>query len=98
MIPILPRVGQSLFPCLIAGFLSLTSCTTTDLGRNRAGGMAVGTWVTRLPSGAERLEEKGITYYRYGPDFYVSREGRFVVVSSPHSTMAEKRDMTRWLF
>jgi hypothetical protein len=98
MIPNLPRGGPLLLLCLIAGLLSLTSCTTTDLGANRTGGMAVGTWVTRLPSGAERIEEKGITYYRYGPDFYVSREGRFVVVSSPHSTMAEKRAMTRWLF
>jgi predicted small secreted protein len=97
MKPSQPSGTRILLLCLLAvGVLSLNSCNTM-LGDSSNGGMAVGTWVARLPSGAERIEYKGMTLFRYGPDYFVGREGRFVVVRSPQSTLSAKRSMVHRL-
>lgn len=66
----------------------LTGCTTSSP-------LHSGVWLDRLPAGAEREVVDGITYYRHQADYFVRRNGRYVSVQSPRSTLREKRRIGR---
>lgn len=87
-------VRTSVGALVIGGTMLVASCTTT-LTESGGGSRAIGNWVTRLPSVSEQFDVNGTTYYRSGQDYFIRRNDRFVVVSSPRSTLREKSSMYR---